>query len=117
MGGLFVGTFVAYLYKSLSRLYLARDCATWRLIEGSVTHSAGLPGGFSCPRAEIVYIYDVNGHTEGGLSDRPFLLPTSAKSYADRFPKGKNVRIRVSPIDPSRSVLRDQDQIETNLQV
>ncbi len=57
----------------------------------------------------IAYSYSVEGNYYAGSSKQSFMLE-GAQQFIDRYPANTKVFIRYHPGDPTRSVLRDQDQ-------
>lgn len=67
-------------------------------------------GGFGCSTTEIAYIFELEGHTYGGMYEKPFIPPVSAKRFASQFPAGSKLVVRLKPIEIGVSLVRDIDQ-------
>ena len=117
MGGWFVDIFVGYVItfcRIIARSLRARRRKDWCESRATVV-------GASCqtqsymprPVAEIVYTYRFDGGFYGGVDRKPFFLESSAKAYADQFPRGNTLTIRVKTGDPEISFVRDEDQVRT----
>jgi hypothetical protein len=110
MGGFFVDVFIIYFLKRFVRFVRALGSNQWPTATGTVKRSVWSSGTFGCPAVQMVYVYEVEGKSFGGLTEIPFILAVSAEDYAGRFPVGTSVTIRTRPGDPSRSMLREKDQ-------
>ena len=78
------------------------ETRNWNLIEAH--HRASL--------AVLSYSYSVEGNYYAGFREQAFALDGSAERFLARYPAGMKVLIRYRADDPSRSVLREQDQLE-----
>jgi hypothetical protein len=52
----------------------------------------------------IDYEYAANGHKCSASFEKPFVVDSSAKAYADQFARGTEFKIRIKPGDQSVSV-------------
>jgi hypothetical protein len=111
MGGWFRDTYVLYIYKSIRRFFRERHSGSWPTVQGLVARSNSSSGVFGCPTAEVIYTYELDGHTWGGRNERPFISPSSAESYAARFSQGRSLIVRSKPKMPNISVVIDKDQL------
>ncbi len=62
------------------------------------------------PVAEITYAYTHEGEYYSGIHREPFILRGSAEEYVARFRAGGDVIVRVKPVEPEVSIVRDDDQ-------
>ena len=109
MLGWYLDDLVVYLVRAVILFFRERLADAWSIAEADVVE-ARPPIGVSFPDATVVYAYKFEGEFYSGRSTRPFLLPRSAKAYAERFAKGQKVMIRVKPGDVERSMMRAEDQ-------
>ncbi|MGH2506841.1 MAG: DUF3592 domain-containing protein [Ktedonobacteraceae bacterium] len=107
--GWFLDIYVGYALKAILRIFQTRGSGYWHLSTATVKSSDVRTGWFGCPTTEIVYTYDFEGRTYGGLSEKPFILPSSANRYASRFPPGNRLCLRLKPGNPEVSVMCEKD--------
>jgi len=60
--------------------------------------------------AEVAYTYDFEGQTYRGIDSKPFLTETSVKERVEHYRAGGAVRVRVNPVQPQKSVLKQADR-------
>ena len=111
MGGLVIDVWLAFVVKLILRFWRTRGCGKWQLVKARID-SSHVGGGWvwNCPTTEIGYTYDIHGQTYSSIDTKPFLMDSSAKAYAERFERGQKPSVRVDPVRPERSVLRESDQ-------
>jgi hypothetical protein len=78
-----------------------------------VSSASWAPGEFGCSLAEVVYTYDVGGSVYGNVNEKPFISPSSAEQYANRFAPGTRLAVRTKPGKPEESVVREADQAKS----
>jgi Protein of unknown function (DUF3592) len=113
LGGLVLDIVIAYLIKSAVRLRRLWGSSKWPLV-GTKVDSSWLDGGWvwNCPTAEVAYTYDFEGQTYSAIDSKPFLIENSVKERLERYRAGEVVRVRVNPVQPQRSVLKQADQLK-----
>ena len=111
MGGLILDVIIAYLIKSALRLRRAWGSSKWQRVHAKVD-SSWLGGGWvwNCPTAEVAYTYEFAGQTYSATDSDPFFLTETAKGQVERFRPGESAIVRVNPVQPTRSVLKQADQ-------
>ena len=111
MGGLVLDVVIAYLIKSALRLRRAWGSSEWQRVRARVD-SCWVGGGWvwNCPTAEVAYTYEFAGQTYKAIDSNPFFLTETAKGQAERFRPGEAAIVRVNPVQPTRSVLKQADQ-------
>ena len=111
MGGLFIDILIAFLTKSALRLRRTWGSGKWQRVKARVDSSC-LAGGWvcNCPTAEVAYTYEFAGQTYSVIDSNPFLFESSAKVELECFRPGKHAIVRVSPMQPQRSVIEWTDQ-------
>ena len=111
MGGLILDVVLAYLIKSALRLRRAWGSSKWQRVQAKVD-SSWLGGGWvwNCPTAEVAYTYEFAGQTYSAIDSSPFFLTETAKGQVERFRPGEAAIVRVNPVQPTRSVLKQADQ-------
>ncbi|HXC46770.1 MAG TPA: hypothetical protein VNU20_00665 [Candidatus Sulfotelmatobacter sp.] len=109
MGGLFLDIFIEYLFRIFLRAVRLFRSRNWPVINATVL-SAGCPqSGLGCTVANVDYEYAVDGVKYAESFEKPFLSLDAGMGYAQQFVKGTEFRVRVHPVDPSRSVAAPQD--------
>ena len=83
----------------------------WPVIQAKVDLS-WIHGGWVwiCPTAEVAYTYDFEGQTYSSIDSKPFVIETTVKERVERYRAGEAVRVRVNPVQPQKSVLKQVDQ-------
>jgi hypothetical protein len=111
LGGLILDVIIAYLIKSALRLRRAWGSSKWQRVQAKVD-SSWLGGGWvwNCPTAEVAYTYEFAGQTYSAIDSNPFLLTETAKGQVERFLPGEAAIVRVDPMQPTKSVLKQADQ-------
>ncbi len=111
MGGLILDVIIAYLIKSALRVRRAWGSSRWQRVQAKID-SSSLAGGWvwNCPTAEFAYTYEFSGQTYSAIDSHPFFLTETAKGEVERFHPGEAAIVRVNPVQPTRSVLRQTDQ-------
>ena len=111
LGGLVLDVVIAYLIKSALRLRRLWGSSKWPVVQAKVD-SSWLDGGWvwNCPTAEVAYTYDFEGQTYSAIDSKPFLIETSVEERVERYRAGESVRVRVNPVQPQKSVLKQADQ-------
>ncbi len=111
MGGLVLDVIIAYLIKSALRLRRLWGSSKWPLVHAKVD-SSWLDGGWvwNCPTAEVAYTYDFEDQTYSAIDSKPFMIEASVLQRVGRYRRGEAVRVRVNPVHPQRSVLKQADQ-------
>jgi hypothetical protein len=111
LGGLILDVVIAYLIKSALRLRRLWGSSKWPVIQAKVD-SSWLDGGWvwNGPTAEVAYTYDFEGQTYSAIDSKPFLVETTVKERVERYRAGEAVRVRVNPVEPQKSVLKQADQ-------
>ena len=104
----------AYAFYRLRRRWMGRASEGWPSIYGTVEQAYATQERGS-EMAVISYSYSVAGQYFAGFCKQAFPLAEQAKRFVARYPSQGKVLIRYHPDDPSRSVLRDQDQIPLDL--
>lgn len=61
-------------------------------------------GGFGCAVTTVSYDYRIGDESYSGTHDEPCLSHSAAEYVARLYSQGKEIRIRYSPANPSRSV-------------
>ena len=107
MSGLVVDVVIAYVIKSALRLRRLWGSSRWPAVHARVD-SSSLGGGWvwNCPTAEIAYTYEFAGQTYSAIDSNPFFLTETAKGQVERFRRGEAAIVRVNPVQPTRSVLK-----------
>jgi hypothetical protein len=99
------------LIKSALRLRRTWVRSKWQRIQAKVD-SSRLGGGWvwNCPTAEVAYTFEFAGQTYRATDSTPFFLTETAKGQVEHFQPGETVIVRVNPVQPTRSVLKQADQ-------
>jgi hypothetical protein len=100
---------VEYLIRVVARLIMRLRSAHWDVVTGAVLHSE-CRGGIGCPVAEVSYIYKVMGQEYEGVTTKPFILDRSGKLYAEHFPEGQQLVVRINPQNAASSILLENEQ-------
>jgi hypothetical protein len=58
----------------------------------------------------VAYTYGFEGQTYSAIDSKPFLIEASVKERVEHYRAGKAVRVRVNPVHPQKSVLKQADQ-------
>lgn len=111
MGGLVRDVVVAHLIKSALRLGRFWGSNKWKPVQAKID-SSWLGGGwvFNCPTAEVACTYKFGGQTYSAIDSQPFFIENSAKLRVARYRAGEAAIIRVNPVQPQESLLRQADQ-------
>ena len=111
LGGLILDVIIAYLIKSALRSRRAWGSSKWQRVQAKVD-SSRLGGGWvwNCPTAEVAYTYQFAGQTYSAIDSNPFFLTETAEGQVTRLRPGEVAIVRVNPVQPTRSVLRQADQ-------
>lgn len=105
--GFFIGVLFEYLFCVLVNFTRRRRSNSWPLIRATVTQAKCPKSGTHCT-VQVVYNYCVDGEFYAGTSSQPFLFDVSAEDYVKRHPAGTEIRVRVKPEAPARSVMVDR---------
>jgi hypothetical protein len=116
MGGLVIDYLIVYVVKASLRLMKFWGSRRWPSTVAVVKVADPLFGGRSYPTAQITYTYKVGEQSFKGRNEKPFVSLKSAESYAAHFPPGSPIQIRLNPVNPIISVIRNNDQpsLKTN---
>jgi hypothetical protein len=106
----FIDVIVGYLFRTIMRMIKRRGSRSWPIAKATVTSSAFQPASYGCDIAEVCYAYRVKGELYTGINKKPFMSDHRAKDYVDYFPPDKEFTVRVKPVDPSVSIVREDDQ-------
>jgi hypothetical protein len=109
MAGLVIDIYVEWIFRVVARLIQEIRTAAWSISPAKVTGAFARRVGYGCDKAEVNYTYRIDGKTYMGRNVKPFIFLNSANSYAEQFPKSKEISVRVNPRDPSSSRLLDSD--------
>ena len=104
MGGWFVDIFVGYFIRIIIRSIRVLRARTWPGFKASVMSSNYTQHAYGGDIAEVFYKYYVDGLSYADVHKKAFILPSSAKRYAEAFAPGNDVAIRVKPGDPAVSI-------------
>lgn len=101
---------IEWLIRVFVRSYREVRALDWERREAKVA-SVLAAGGHTAGSqiAEIRYWYKVADERVTACNSKPFFSGGSMRSYLAQFSGNKTVWVRVSPADPSRSVLFDGD--------
>ncbi len=99
-----------YLIRIVIRMMKERGSSTWPVEKGTVRGSSCEAAPYGGPVAEITYTYTYEGEYFSGMNREPFILGGSAQEYVARFRAGGDVIVRVNPIEPEASIVREDDQ-------
>jgi hypothetical protein len=102
MGGLFLDIFIVYVFRMLRRLASLLRSRRWGKEIAAVSDSHLNDSLYNSVNVE--YEYAANGQEYVGSFEKPFILDSSAKAYAEQFARGMEFKIRFKPGDPSVSV-------------
>ena len=95
---------IVYLFRTVVRLTRERRSRKWPVTNGGVLE-ASLADLGGCPRAEVIYMYRVEGKPYTGLHKRGFWYRSSAEEYARHFPPKSDLVVRYNPRKPMASVV------------
>ena len=111
MGGLVIDVVIAYLIKSTLRFCHFWGSRNWKSVPAKID-SSWVDGGFvwNCYEADIALTYKFEGQTYSTIDRKPYFLQNSAKLRVERYRAGETATIRVNPVQPQESVLRQADQ-------
>jgi hypothetical protein len=104
MGGWFVDIFVGYFIRVAIRSMKVLRARTWPPAKASVMSSNCTQHAYGGDYAEVFYKYYVDGVSYADVHNKAFLLPSSAKFYANQFVPGSEISIRVKPGNPAVSI-------------
>jgi hypothetical protein len=97
LGGLVLDIVVAYLYKSLARLFEYIESSRWKRATASIVESSVLDPAFGCSSAKIRYQLDTEQESWVNEEEIPFLARRDAERFARKFCLGRRVTVRVHP--------------------
>lgn len=117
MGGLVIDIYVEFLYRLVVSLLKRHRSSNWPRAEAEVMSSQCPQATYGCDVAEIYYKYRINGELYVGIHEKGFVSNSSRMDYADKFPTGRKIIVRVKSEDPSVSILQDEDQPKAALAV
>ena len=111
MGGLVIDVVVALLDKVRPAFASLWGSNKWKPVQAKID-SSWLGGSwvFNCPTAEAAYTYEFGGQTYSAIDSKPFFIENSAKLRVVRHRAGQAATIRVNPVQPQESLLRQADQ-------
>jgi len=115
--GLIMDIYVEFLYRLVVSLLKSRRSINWSRAEAEVMSSQCPQATYGCDVAEIYYKYRVDEKLYVGIHQRGFVSNNSGMDYADKFPTGRKIIVRVKPGDASVSVLQEEDQPKIALAV
>jgi hypothetical protein len=106
MGGLVIDIVVGSLLRMIRNAWRRRASRDWLPITGRVSSCSMEKPGYGGDYVEIKYRYKFEGERYTGTYTEPFLLGFD-KEYIARFTEDAEIRVRVNPADPSKSVLAE----------
>ncbi len=109
MGGLLLEHLVIYLFKAAVYRCWDRVSRAWPVVSGLVV-TVPSPADGTSSTTEVLYTYTVEDKTYKGVHAKPFYFRSSANEYANRFPEGTKLVVRVMKNDPGVSFVRDEEQ-------
>jgi hypothetical protein len=99
VGGFVIDIVVAYLYKSLVRLFEYVESARWKKTSALIVESSVLDPDIGCPSVRIRYRQiDAEPVAE---EEVPFFWRPDARRFSEKFPPGRQVTVRVHPEHPT----------------
>jgi hypothetical protein len=102
----FIVSCVVYVLQELVRGVKLLRSREWPIITGTVLSAECPPTIWVfCSVCTIYYAYKVRGESFGDTYNKPFFSKEAGKEYADQFIKGADLKVRVKPGDPTRSVV------------
>jgi uncharacterized protein DUF3592 len=107
--GWVLDVYVEYLIRVVARLIMRIRSASWRTVNGTVIYSE-CRGAIGCPVARVSYKYEVKGQEYEGVTAKPFIFHSSGELYAEHFPEGQQLVVRVSPQNAARSIVLENEQ-------
>ena len=107
-GGLIVLAVVGIYW--LRRRWHSRISEHWPTTSGHVEQRY-VNTGDRIPVATVAYSYSVNGEYFAGFYEQAFPNEDMAYEFLDRFQKDSKIVVRFAADKPSRSVLREEDQV------
>ena len=108
MLGLYIDILIEYLFRIVVRFVRKQRSSSWPLNQATVMHAVCPKPGLGCRVVQVGYTYRVDGESYAGTSSKPFLFDVSAEDYVKRHPAGTEIRVRVKPEEPARSVMVDR---------
>jgi len=109
MAGFVLDIYIEWIVRFVLRFAREFGAERWPIHQAKVTGAFCPKVGYGCEKAEINYTYSIDGETHLGSNVKPFIVSNSARKYAEQFPKGKRITVRVKPSNPSFSVLVDSE--------
>lgn len=104
---LFADALIVYSVRAAIQLFRSHRARSWLFVKGEVTTSQQAKGSI-CRLAELTYSYRVDGELCTGTLEEPFLV-SSPSVFADHYPPGAQIIVRVKPGNPETSFVREDD--------
>jgi hypothetical protein len=104
MGAFVLDIFIAFLIRASVNAWRRRAGAGWPIYPGKITSFHYEEQFWGCDYGEYAYRYTIDGHLHKGIYWKPFLMRRS-RDVRESGSIGNDVEVRVSPHDPTKSVL------------
>ena len=101
---------IVFLFRTFLRMMFRYECQSWSRSSTRIQEAKAVEGTMY-PCTQVRYTYTVNGAQHEGKYKRGFWSHDSAKRLASEFTKAHSLTIRVSPNNPERSYLLEEDQL------
>jgi hypothetical protein len=104
MGGWFADILIEWIVRLIARAVRRVNSMSWPVVDAIVTNARCERAGYGCHVADVHFDYSYQGQDFSGIDEEPFLIHAVGEDYANRFPAGKRIRVRVKPAHPETTV-------------
>ena len=104
MAGLVIDIYVAFIVRWIIIYWRKAWSRRWPTVTGTVVRCNLERPGYGCDYAVLQYKYKMNFERYHGSIKKPYLYENYAEAYIRHLPADSELRIRVDPNDPTRSV-------------
>jgi hypothetical protein len=77
---------------------------SWPVVHATVTNSVHNRASYGCDTTDIHFDYSFEGQDFSGFHEEPVLFGGSGKEFAQRFPAGTQIKVRVKSSNPDTTV-------------
>jgi hypothetical protein len=104
MAGFVIDIFVAFIVRWTIIFWRDATSSNWPTVPGTVVRCHLEKPGIGCMYVALQYKYKFNFERHDGALNKPYCYATNyAEAYARHHPSGSELKVRVSPKNPTRS--------------
>lgn len=104
MGGWFADIFIEWIIRMIVMSARRIKSLSWPVVTATVTNSVHSRASYGCDTADIHFDYSFGDQDFSGFHEEPVLLGESGQAFAQRFPEGAQIKVRVKPSNPDTTV-------------